>query len=114
MKLSGYTLDYITASLFQITCICNIDVGAAKLVDIGSNKIQIKTVLQIQIMTIFYLLCKNFKHMSVFISQMHSHMRKPIIWVSDQVRHKQACTVPEDYLSLEILNLRRRGIELSL
>ena len=33
---------------------------------------------------------------------------------SDQVQHKSACTVTEDGQKLEILNLRRRGIVLSM
>ena len=37
-------------------------------------------------------------------------MRKPTIWVSDQVRHKPACTVTEDGWRLEILDLESRGI----
>ena len=37
-------------------------------------------------------------------------MRIPTIWVSDQVRHKQSCTVTEDGQRLEILDLKSRGI----
>ena len=39
-------------------------------------------------------------------------MRKPTIWVSDQVRHKPGCTVTEKGKMLEILDLKRRGIVL--
>ena len=36
-------------------------------------------------------------------------MRKLRIWISDQVRHKSACTVTEAGWKLEILDLRKRG-----
>ena len=36
-------------------------------------------------------------------------MRKQTICVSDQVRHKPACTVTESVYKLEISDLRRRG-----
>ena len=41
-------------------------------------------------------------------------MRKPTIWVSDQVRHKPGCTVTEAGQKLEISDLRRREIVLSV
>ena len=36
-------------------------------------------------------------------------MRKPTIWVSDQVWHKPACTVIEDGKRLEIVDLENTG-----
>ena len=39
-------------------------------------------------------------------------MRKPVFWVSDQVRHKPGCTTTEDGKRLVILDLGRRGIAL--
>ena len=36
-------------------------------------------------------------------------MRKPTVWVSDQVRHNLACTVTEEGKKLEISDLGRRG-----
>ena len=41
-------------------------------------------------------------------------MRKPTIWVSDQVQHKPGCTVKEDDKRQEILDLESRGIVLSV
>ena len=41
-------------------------------------------------------------------------MTKPTIWVSHQVRHKSGCTVTEDGKTLEILDLERSGIVLSV
>ena len=32
-------------------------------------------------------------------------MRKPVFWVSDQIRHKPGCTATEDGLRFEILDL---------
>ena len=40
--------------------------------------------------------------------------RKGVFGVSDQVRHKPACTVSEKDWKLEILDLTRRKIELSI
>ena len=40
--------------------------------------------------------------------------RKLVFWVSDQVRQKPVCAATEDGYKLEILNLRRRGIVLSV
>ena len=34
--------------------------------------------------------------------------RKPVFWISDQVRHKPGCTTTEDGLRLEISDLGRR------
>ena len=41
-------------------------------------------------------------------------VRKPVFEVSDQVRHKPACTATEDGERLEISDLDRRGIVLSV
>ena len=41
-------------------------------------------------------------------------MRKPTIWVSDQVRHKPACTVTEETQNLESLGISRGGNVLSV
>ena len=46
-------------------------------------------------------------HMSLVV-------RKPVFRVSDQVRHKLGCTIIEDCEMLEILDLGRRGIVLSV
>ena len=45
---------------------------------------------------------------------MSRNARKPIFGVSVQVRHKLVCTVSEKGQELEILDLGRRGIGLSL
>ena len=41
-------------------------------------------------------------------------MRKPTIWVSDQVQHKPACTGTEDSYKHEISDEERRRIVLSM
>ena len=41
-------------------------------------------------------------------------VRKPVFEVSDQVRHKPGCTATEDGYMLEISDLGRRGIVLSV
>ena len=41
-------------------------------------------------------------------------VRKPVFGVSDQVRHKPGCTTTEDGKRLEISDLDRRGILLSM
>ena len=41
-------------------------------------------------------------------------VRKPVFGVSDQVRHKPGCAVTEDGWRLEISDLGRRGIVLSV
>ena len=41
-------------------------------------------------------------------------MRKPVLGVSDQVRHKLGCTAIVDGQRLEISDLDRRGIVLSM
>ena len=41
-------------------------------------------------------------------------IRKPTIWVSNQVGHKPACTISGAGLNLKISDLRRRGIALSM
>ena len=41
-------------------------------------------------------------------------MRKPVFWVSDQIRRKLGCTTTEDGQRLEILDLRRREIDIVL
>ena len=46
-------------------------------------------------------------HMSLVV-------RKPVLGVSDQVRHKRGCTTTEDVLKLEISDLGSRGILLSV
>ena len=48
------------------------------------------------------------------IDQMSLVVRKPVFGVSDQVRHKPGCTAIEDGLRLEISDLGRRGIVLSV
>ena len=46
--------------------------------------------------------------------QMSLVVRKPVLGVSDMVRHKADCTGTEDGYSLEISDLGRRGIVLSV
>ena len=41
-----------------------------------------------------------------------SDTRKPVFGVSDQLRHKPACTVTEKGYKLELLDLKRRGFVL--
>ena len=41
-------------------------------------------------------------------------VRKPVFGVSDQVRHKPGCTATEDGYRLEISDLGRKGIVLSI
>ena len=41
-------------------------------------------------------------------------LRKPVVGVSDQVRHKPACTATEDGQRLEISDLGSREIALSV
>ena len=41
-------------------------------------------------------------------------MRKPVLLVSDQVQHKLGCSFTEDGKRLEILDLKSRGIVLSM
>ena len=41
-------------------------------------------------------------------------VRKPVFGVSDQVRHEPSCTATEDGWGLEISDLGRRGIVLSM
>ena len=41
-------------------------------------------------------------------------VRKPVFGVSDHVRHKPGCTATEDGYRLEISDLDRRGIALSV
>ena len=41
-------------------------------------------------------------------------VRKPVFGVSDQVPHKPGCTATEDEYWLEISDLERRGIVLSV
>ena len=48
----------------------------------------------------------------VFHDNFSRVMRKPVFGVSNQVKHKPGCTATEDCLSLEILDLGRRGIVL--
>ena len=45
------------------------------------------------------------------IHQMSCVARKPVVGVSDHVRHKPGCTATEDDEMLEISELRNRGIE---
>ena len=67
---------------------------------------------------IFLLLKKKnlcILHGQVFIMGHFEPRRgKANIVVSDQVRHKPACTVTEDGYQLEIPDLRRRGVVLSV
>ena len=41
-------------------------------------------------------------------------VRKPVLGVCDQVRHKPGCTTTEDDYRLEILDLGSRGIVLTV
>ena len=41
-------------------------------------------------------------------------MRKPVVWVSGQVRSKRGCTATKDGYRLAILDLKSRGIVESL
>ena len=50
----------------------------------------------------------------VFIIKMSLVVRKPVFGVSHQVRHKPGCTTTEDGWTLEISDLGRRGIVLSV
>ena len=45
---------------------------------------------------------------------MEPDVRKPVFGISDQVRHKLACTVAEKGRKLEILDIRSKGIVLSV
>ena len=58
---------------------------------------------------------KTLKGMVKFceVNRMSSRIRKPTMWVSDQVRHKPACAVTEADLKLQISDLYRRKIVLS-
>ena len=47
-------------------------------------------------------------------SQVSHVMRKRVLGASDQVRHKPGCTAKEDGQRLEISDLGRRGIVLSM
>ena len=57
-------------------------------------------------------------HISKCISVVHIHLsrkaRKPVFRVSEQIRHKPGCTATEDGQRLEIPDLGRRGIVLSV
>ena len=52
--------------------------------------------------------------MAVSLKIEPSHEKKNNNGVSEQVRHKSGCTVTEDGWKLEILDLERRGIVLSM
>ena len=54
------------------------------------------------------------KHTLLVPSDMSRDMREPVFGVSDQVRHKLACTATEKDEKFEILDLRRREIVLSV
>ena len=49
-----------------------------------------------------------------FLSHMSLVVRKPVFGFSDQVRHKPGCTATEDGQRLNISDLGRRGIVLSV
>ena len=49
----------------------------------------------------------------LYMKQEHV-LRKPVIGVSDQIRHKPGCTTAEDGWRIEIPDLRSRGIVLSV
>ena len=51
---------------------------------------------------------------TVCLNKMSLVVRKTVFGVSDQVRHKPGCTVTENGLRLEISDLGRRRIVLSL
>ena len=53
----------------------------------------------------------RFSHNEAHMSRV---MRKPVSGVSDQVRHKPGCTATETRSRLEILDLGRRRIVLSM
>ena len=53
-------------------------------------------------------------YMYMLNSHMSHVMRKPAFGFSDQVRHKQSCTATEDGQRLEISDLERKGIVLSM
>ena len=48
------------------------------------------------------------------IRQMSLVVRKPVFGISDQVQHKPDCTATDDGERLEISDLDRRGIVLSM
>ena len=50
----------------------------------------------------------------LLLDNMSLVVRKPVFWVSDQVRHKPGCTTTEDSKRLEISDLDRRGIVLPM
>ena len=53
--------------------------------------------------------------LKVHLAANESHdARRPVFEGSDKVRHKPACLVTEDRQKLEISDLRRRGIVLSV
>ena len=54
------------------------------------------------------------RNMKQVKKQMSLCMRKPTIWVSDQVQHKPACTVTEETQNLENLGTSRGGNALSM
>ena len=65
--------------------------------------------------------CPRWRHSAITVQQsgkkiscMSTCMRKPTIWVSDQVQHKPACKVKEAGWKFGILDVRRRGIVLSV
>ena len=49
----------------------------------------------------------------LYMKQEHV-LRKPVIGVSDRIRHKPGCTTAEDGWRIEIPDLRSRGIVLSV
>ena len=53
-------------------------------------------------------------HEHVIILKMSLVLRKPVFGVSDHVWHKPGCTATEDGYKLEISDLGRRGIVLSM
>ena len=46
--------------------------------------------------------------------EMNHRVRKPAVWVSDQVRHGPTCTVIEECWKLETLDISSRGMVLSV
>ena len=55
-----------------------------------------------------------YSNINLFILHMSRDATKLVFGVSDHVRHKQACAATEDGYKLEILDLKRRGIILSV
>ena len=64
--------------------------------------------------TMFPFSLKSAFVFAAYTVKMSLVVRKPVFGVSDQVRHKPACTATEDGYRLEISDLESRGIVLSM